>query len=224
MFFKDEPVKAFLLLLWAKYKNQYGIKIFDFIIMDNHAHLLAKTESAEALGHFMRTVNSQLARFINCYHDRDSQAIRERYKSPVITNTFYFRQVRSYIWLNRYRVNKSSDPSKDLFCSASWHLLDNPAKLIGFKEDQLCLFKNFLEPHPDAPEKSDRKGLRKFFRDLLTAAISVLVELESEILCHGHTIGDKDVVDYRGEVMSGLTREHVPWVSTSPPSKLSYGT
>ena len=79
MFFKDEPIEAFRLLLWAKYKNQYGIKIFDFIIMDNHAHLLVKTETAEALGHFMRTVNSQLARFINNYHDRDSQAIRERY-------------------------------------------------------------------------------------------------------------------------------------------------
>lgn len=223
MFFKDEPVKAFLLLLWAKYKNHYGIKIFDFIIMDNHAHMLVKTESAEALGHFMRTVNSQLARFINSYHNRDSQAIRERYKSPVITNTHYFNQVRSYIWLNRYRIDKSSDPSKDLFCSASWHLLDNPAKLIGFSKDQLSFFNNFLEPHPDAPVSSDPKRRRKFFRNLITAAISVIVEFETHILCHGHTIGDKEAVNYRGEVLSASTREHVPWVSTSPPSQLSYG-
>ena len=87
MFFKDEAVKTFLLFLWAKYKNQYGVKIFDFIIMDNHAHLLIKAESVEGLGHFMRNVNSQLARFINKVYNRDSQAIRERYKSPVITTT-----------------------------------------------------------------------------------------------------------------------------------------
>ena len=37
----------------------------------------------------MRTVNSQLARFINKFFDRDSQAIRERFKSPEITSDDY---------------------------------------------------------------------------------------------------------------------------------------
>jgi REP element-mobilizing transposase RayT len=223
MFFKDVAVKTFLLFLWAKYKNQYGVKIFDFIIMDNHAHLLIKAESVEGLGHFMRNVNSQLARFINKVYNRDSQAIRERYKSPVITTTHYFKKVRSYIWLNRYRVDKSSDPLKDLFCSASWHVLDNPAKLIGFKDKQLNLFVNFLEAPPDAPTSPERSVVRKFFRDLYTAAMSVIEKLESLVLCHGHTIGDKEVVDFRGEVLSSPRRERVPWVRTDPESQLSYG-
>ncbi len=39
-FFDKAVVKNFLLQLWAKYKKKYGVKIIDFIIMDNHAHLL----------------------------------------------------------------------------------------------------------------------------------------------------------------------------------------
>jgi REP element-mobilizing transposase RayT len=224
MFFKDHTVKLFLLLLWAKYRKKYGVDIYEFIIMDNHAHLLIKAESVEGLGHFMRTVNSQLARYINKHFQRDSQAIRERYKSPVITNTHYFKQVRSYIWLNRYRIDKTSDPLKDLFCSASWHVLDNTAKLLGFSGEQLKLFEDFLQPSPDAPPPtSDRSKVHKFFRGLLTAAISVIENLESHILCHGHTIGDKVVVTYRGELFSPSRRERVPWVKSDPPSQLSYG-
>jgi hypothetical protein len=120
-------------------------------------------------------------------------------------------------------VDKSSDPLKDLFCSASWHVLDNPAKLIGFNDKQLSLFINFLETPPDAPVSTERSVVRKFFRDLFTAAMSVIEELESLVLCHGHTIGDKEVVDYRGEALSSPRRERVPWVSTDPESQLSYG-
>ncbi|MBP6218389.1 MAG: transposase [Oligoflexales bacterium] len=107
------------MLLWAKYKNRYSIKIFDFIIMDNHIHMLVQTTRAEHLGHFMRTVNSQLARHINKFFDRDSQAIREIYKSPMITNVRYVQNVQQYIWLNRYKVNKTR-PDQDPFCSVSW--------------------------------------------------------------------------------------------------------
>lgn len=85
----------FLLLLWVKNKDRYGVKNFVFNFMDNHAHILIKTEAVEGSGHFMRTVNSQLARYINKFHDRDSQEIREQYRSPVITATHYFIQVCS---------------------------------------------------------------------------------------------------------------------------------
>ena len=121
MFLKNDEMKQFLLLLWAKYCKRYHIKLYDFIILDNHAHFLVQARSAEDLGNFMRTVNSQLATMINKVFDRDSQAIKERYKSPLITNNSYLIKVMQYIWLNRYKVNKSR-PDKDPYCSASWRL------------------------------------------------------------------------------------------------------
>ena len=101
-FFQNKDVKGYLLYLWAKYKTKYGIKIFEFCIMDNHAHLMIEAPSADHLGHFMRTVNSLLARYINRVFNRDSQAIRERYRSPIVGCGKYYRQLIQYIWTNLY--------------------------------------------------------------------------------------------------------------------------
>ena len=60
-FLKPSHIKEYLILLLAKYKKKYGIKIYEAIIMDNHTHLLVESPNAEALGNFMRTVNSLLA-------------------------------------------------------------------------------------------------------------------------------------------------------------------
>ena len=64
---KPKEIKTALLNLWAKYKDKYEIKILDFIIMDNHAHLIVFVPDADHLANFMRTVNSQLARIVNNY-------------------------------------------------------------------------------------------------------------------------------------------------------------
>ncbi len=89
-FFAPSEIKNQTSATCCKYKERYGIKIFEFIIMDNHAHFVLRTPTATNLGYFMRTVESQLARTINRHFKRDSQAIRERYKSPLISNTKYF--------------------------------------------------------------------------------------------------------------------------------------
>ena len=48
--------------------------------MNNHIHLLVESPNTEALGNFM------------CTFKKDSQAIRERYKSPLLTDAKYFKQ------------------------------------------------------------------------------------------------------------------------------------
>ena len=131
-FLKPSHIKEYLVLLLAKYKKKYGIKIYEAIIMDKHTHLLVESPNAEALGNFMRTVNSLLARYINHSFKRDSQAIRERYKSPLITSEKYFKQVMVYVWLNRFKVDKS-DPTQDPYCSAAWRC--HPQLLLNMAED-----------------------------------------------------------------------------------------
>ncbi len=207
MFFKNNIVKKFLLFLWAKYKKKYKIKILEFIIMDNHAHLLVYFESVENLGHFMRTVNSQLATFINRIEKRDSQAIRERYKSPLITNERYFLQTMQYIWLNRYQVD-GKDPATDPYCSVSWRLGLPVIRYITEVEEKQKLLSELLDDYPDfASTKSD---LRKFIRDLLNEALSKVEIYINTLFENGHTIGDEMDVIFRREYLSAFQREYVP--------------
>ncbi len=206
-FLKNEEVKNFLVYLWAKYKQKYKIQIFEFIIMDNHAHLLVYAENIEYLGHFMRTVNSQLARFINDLEDRDSQAIRERYKSPLITNERYFLQTMQYIWLNRFKIDRQS-PLKDPYCSVTWRL-DLPAISYITKDEKIKnLLSNLLDEHPYFP--ADRSKFRRFIRDMLNAALSKSDTYSKKIFESCHTIGDDFDVKFRGEYLSAFEREHIP--------------
>ncbi len=207
-FLKPESIKLFLLLLWAKNKSKYHIKIFDFIIMDNHAHMVVQAQSAEHLGRFMRTVNSQLARFINSYFDRDSQAIRERYKSPVITNARYLLKSIEYVWFNRYQVSKVR-PDRDPYCSASWRLNIEVVTKLSRNTEKQDLLKKLLDSYRHLPV--DVGPSRKFVRDLLNAVISKASGLSQAIFENSHTIGDDIDVRFRGELLSAFRRENVPW-------------
>jgi len=206
----ETPVaKSFLLQLWAKYKKKYQIRIFDFIIMDNHVHLLLYVKNVEHLGHFMRTVNSQLARFINKMLGRDSQAIRERYKSPLITSGVYLKGVMQYIWLNRYKVNKQR-PDTDPYCSASWRINPDIINTITDNVKMRQLLSTLLDRYDGFIEKLT-VPVARFVRDLLNAALSKFHQLTDEIYENYHTIGDQMDVTFRTELLSAFRREHIPW-------------
>ena len=208
-FLQPECVKIFLIRLWAKYKKRYGVRIFDFNIMDNHAHLLARAENAESMGNFMRTVNSQLSRIINKHFDRDSQALRERYKSPMVTNESYTLEVMKYIWLNRYKVDKRYRPDQDPFCSASWRLYSHyKNKFYTEDEENKELIDNLLDPYQACGlEVETGKDTVAFVRDLLNAALSKLADLCAKTLTHSTTIGDKESVNFRSQLLRAFRRE-----------------
>lgn len=207
--FKPKEIKLLMLTLWAKYKDKYRIKIFDFIIMDNHAHLIVQAESAEHLGHFMRTVNSQLALAINAYFDRDSQAIRERYKSPVITNSRYLVKVIEYVWFNRYKVSRLR-PDRDMFCSASWRLNPKMINLITDKSEARKLLSGLLDSYRHLPIAVG--SVRKFVRKVILEALSSMSPLSPAVYENSHTIGDQLDVGFRAELLSAFRRESVPWM------------
>ena len=192
--------------MWAKFKKRYHVEIYEFVIMDNHCHLLVKAKSTEALGHFMRTVNSLLARYINRSLGRDSQAIRERYKSPLISSMRYCHKVMQYIWLNRHKINPSYNPLKDKYCSASWRT--NPSIIQTFKmssEELLSL--KFLLDNDDYIYPSK---IAKFVGDLLNGALGKISNHSSPDLIHGHTIGDEESVKFRTEFLGSFRRQRNP--------------
>ena len=211
-FLKDEEVKKHLLFLWAKNKDKYKVQILEFIIMDNHAHLILYVENVEYLGHFMRTVNSQLARYINSRENRDSQAIRERYKSPLITNERYLRQTMQYVWLNRYKVNKQN-PANDPYCSVTWRLGGNVINYLAERDEEKAPLRKLLDPYPQFDCKAST--FRKFIRDLLNEALSKAQFLLSSVFENGHTIGDERDVIFRGILLDAFCREYVP-IPTPP--------
>ena len=208
-FLKPSNIKEYLILLLAKYKKKYGIKIYEVMIMDNHSHLLVESPNAEALGNFMRTVNSLLARCINRSFKRDSQAIRERYKSPLISDAKYFKRVMVYIWLNRFKVDKS-DPSQDRYCSAAWRC--HPQLLLSMAEDdeEKKLLGSLLDDL-DYVYPSNPIELKRFVKDLLNAWIGSITALAEFVNQSSHTVGDEPTVEFRTTLLKSMKKESIPW-------------
>lgn len=206
--FEDPEVKKHIIKLWAKYKTRYGMRIFDFNIMDNHAHLVARAENADYLGDFMRTVNFQIARFINKRLKRDSQVLRERYKSKVVCDQSYFLSLIDYVWVNRYDVDRRAKPEKDPFCSAAWRLNADLTERFSNDEKELVLLNNLLDPYEAAG--IDTKGnVEKFVTDRLNAVKSKMKEfpkLKDMMTACAHTLGDKLAVAFRTELISAYRR------------------
>ena len=206
-FLKPPVIKNFLLYLLSKYKRKHGIKIYEFNIMDNHVHLLIHSDSTEQLGNFMRTVNSQLARRINQHFKRDSQAIRERYKSPMVSRGVYLSNLMNYIWLNKYKVEKSKIPQKDPYCSLSWRLGNIlPGSLFHTNEERK-LVNRLLDPIDDLPiEKPlNRKIDKSFLVKMISGAMERTSQLLEKVFECSHTIGDSEAVKYRGELLSAFS-------------------
>lgn len=208
-FFRPFEIKKALLNLWSKYKGRYGVRIYEFNIMDNHAHLLIRCEDTDQLGAFMRVVNSQIALRINRYFSRDSQAIRERYKSPLISNEKYFLSTIKYIWINRFRIG-GVPPEFDPFCSASWRL-DNGVIERTFEPDEKLIqsLNGLLDSYGSTP-LGNLGSLKNFLKKLLEEAKSEFTSLRGPVFTHSHTIGDTSAVAFRVELLNAFQRQQGP--------------
>jgi REP element-mobilizing transposase RayT len=182
-FIKNESIKDYILVVWKKFKAKYGIKIYEFAIMDNHVHLLIKAPNAEKLGDFMRVANSQIARRINKIFKRESHALHERYKSPLITTDSYFVNTMGYIWFNHFRAT-GKRPEDYIYCSLFYR----------FRGIKLSLLDNY----DDLPIGSlAKKHPQRFVHNLLSEFKARAYTFVPEIFEHVHTIGPAESLKER---------------------------
>lgn len=205
-------LKRNLLKLMAYYKPKYGVKIFDFCLMDNHVHLYMWTPNSDTLGNFMRTVLSQEAFVVNVYFDRDSQVFRSRYRSPVVTTQKYGVDLIKYIYGNRVKTGGVA-PQHDPFCSAYWRLV-KPYKVIENPKDEEEEMNNHLAMliddyvDPDILEFSKDKS---FLGRMIDAAIRDAKMLEDEDLFRSsHTIGSLEAIMERTRILNSKSKGSDP--------------
>lgn len=110
---KPRWAKKYLYELLLKYKDEYGMTIFSYIIMDNHIHISGQTPDLASFSKFFQMVNSALAREINKRNKRSGQVVQDRFKSPVIQDETALCQTIIYHDLNEVRCGKALDPSEN---------------------------------------------------------------------------------------------------------------
>lgn len=85
-----------------------GTTIYAWAILPNHAHLLLRS-GAQGLSQFMRRVLTGYALAYNRRHHRAGHLFQNRYKSIVVEEEPYFRELVRYIHLNPLRARLVAD-------------------------------------------------------------------------------------------------------------------
>ncbi len=73
-----------LLALIDENARKFGVAIHAYVLMDNHFHLLATPETAEALPQMMQAIGRRYVRYFNDSHGRSGTLWEGRYRSTVI--------------------------------------------------------------------------------------------------------------------------------------------
>ncbi len=137
IFNDDEDRNCFLKIL-AQSSKIYNIKLYCFVLMKNHFHLLVETPLGN-LSEFMRHFNITYTSHYNRQHSRVGHLYQGRYKSILVEKDSYLTMVSRYIHLNpaRTALVKNYKPEQQLqyLWAYNWSSLPgylNPAIQLDF--------------------------------------------------------------------------------------------
>jgi len=101
--FKDDTDRYKFIELLSRSLAVYSVKLYSFVLMSNHFHLLIETPLGN-LSQFMRHFNISYTSSFNRRHRRSGHLFQGRYKSFLVDEDEYLSMVSCYIHLNPVKV------------------------------------------------------------------------------------------------------------------------
>lgn len=108
--FVDRQDFETMLALLAENARKFAVAIHAYVLMDNHFHLLATPNTAEALPLMMQAVGRSYVRYFNQRHGRSGTLWEGRYRSTLIETERYLMACMVYIDLNPVRAGRVTQP------------------------------------------------------------------------------------------------------------------
>lgn len=102
IFIDDKDRRCFLNLL-GDMCNRFFIDIFAYVFMNNHYHILLRTQQAN-LSNGMQWLGTTYTRRFNWKHSQSGHLFQGRYKSIIVENDAYLSQLSYYIHRNPLRA------------------------------------------------------------------------------------------------------------------------
>lgn len=102
IFRNDADRKRFLQIL-IQSVNIYSVKLYSYVLMSNHFHLLIETPKGN-LAEFMRKFNITYTGYYNRCHNRVGHLYQGRYKSVLVDKNEYLSILSRYIHLNPVKI------------------------------------------------------------------------------------------------------------------------
>jgi putative transposase len=95
-----------------RYKDQYGFKLYHWVLMNNHIHLLIETKENGSLSKVMQGINLAYTLWFNRKKGKVGHLWQDRYKSAVVEKDNYLLECGRYIERNPLRARLVKDPEE----------------------------------------------------------------------------------------------------------------
>ncbi len=97
MILKDSKDKIDLLETLAKYKRRFGYKLYGFVLMDNHAHLVLAADQKTNISKIMQSILLSYSQKFRKKYSYCDHVWQGRFKSNVIEDDNYILECLEYI-------------------------------------------------------------------------------------------------------------------------------
>jgi len=128
LFKSSKDYNTYIALLESS-RKLFPVKIYNYILMENHIHLLLEPKEDGSLSKFMEFVSKGYAKYFNKEYDRVGHVFQGRFKSFIVQEDRYFFACMRYIDLNPVKANIVTDPEKCEWSGYSMLALGKVSKL-----------------------------------------------------------------------------------------------
>lgn len=158
-FFTDEDYRRYLDWL-ADAARKYGCRIYAYVLMTNHVHLLASPTRPYGLSLMMQYMGRHFVRHINRVHSRTGTLWEGRFKASLVDTETYFLRCCRYIECNPLRAKMVQAPGEYRWSSYQNHAFGAPDKLLTVHEQYERL---------GSSDEARQRAYRELFRTALDA-------------------------------------------------------
>ncbi len=121
--FRDEKDYSMFLELLKKYRQQYKIKLFSYVLLPDHLHLLLEMSGeGEQISSFMHDLNNAYTKYFNGRYERKGHLFRGRFKAALVEKEPNLIKLTAYIHLNPKRLNLVNTPEDYSYSSYRYYL------------------------------------------------------------------------------------------------------
>lgn len=158
--FKSVSARLKYLAILRTLKERYKFKLYAYVLMPNHVHLLIVPCEKGSISEIMHDLNLIYAKYFKRKHNYSGHLFQDRFYSTIIDSETYLWTVSRYIHLNPVKAGLCKKPenfrwsSYNIYCEIEYQddlidkkeLLDTyyPGKAWKEKE-KISAYKNFVE-------------------------------------------------------------------------------
>jgi REP element-mobilizing transposase RayT len=185
----DKDRKAFLEIL-GESQTIYSIKIYSYVLMSNHYHLLIETPRGN-LSDYMRHFNMRYTSHYNRRHKKVGHLYQGRFKGILVDKDTYLTMLSRYIHLNPVRIKsmRHMPYRKKLQYLQKYRWSSLPGYISKRKKQEFIDYDLVLEEYGGDNEKG-----RQAYGSILRVDISVNMEVKDKIVGQS-IIGREDFIE-----------------------------